>query len=218
MVGFTSPKNVTRGGDADYILKEFGSPTMSMSLLNRADSLVNDYREYHVDAIEHRRDMNSIELERRTAFHAKQAPNQSLNQLSDEGFAWRDIARILRVTVPAVTKWRRGAGVTGQNRLAIGRLSALLDMLADRSISEPASWLEMPLLDGVAISGIDLLAEGRYDLILELAGQYPGDRTVESVLDEFDSSWRATSVDTKFESFVADDGAISIRLRKQADE
>ncbi|MGA7136022.1 MAG: transcriptional regulator [Mycobacterium sp.] len=218
MAGLKWDKGVTRG-DAEYILKPIGyATTPSLSLLSHADSIVNEYRGYHVDALDHRRDMNSIDLDRQTSLHAKQASNQALNRLSDEGFAWRDIARVLRVTVPAITKWRKGAGVSGQNRLAIARLSALLDMLADRSISEPASWLEMPLLDGVALTGLDLLVAGRYDLVLELAGAHPGDRTAESVLDEFDSGWRATFVDTKFESFIADDGAVSIRLQAQADE
>lgn len=61
--------------------------------------------------------------------------------------------------MPAITKWRKGAGVTGENRLKIARLLALIDMLSDRFIGEPASWLEMPIQAGVGITRMDLLGE-----------------------------------------------------------
>jgi hypothetical protein len=209
---------ITRG-DADYTLTWPGSETMpSKSLLRYADLMVRDSLEYHGDVLDHRRDMNLMELDRRTALRAKAASHEALAQLSDEGFAWRDVARVLRVTVPAVTKWRKGAGTTGQNRLAIARLLALLDMLADRSIVEPASWLEMPLLDGVSLTGLDLLSAGRFDLVLELASAHPGDQTSYAVLDEFQSDWRTALVDGRFEPFTAEDGAVSIRFSTRADE
>jgi hypothetical protein len=161
-----------------------------------------------------RRRAHLTKLETKTVERARTAPLQALDQLDDYGFAWRDIARVVGVSVPALTKWRKGAGVTGENRLKIARLLALIDMLSERFIDEPASWLEMPITDGIGITGMDLLERGRYDLVLELASTHTGDGTTESVLSEIDANWRNNLVDNAFESYVAEDGAISIRLKR----
>jgi hypothetical protein len=119
----------------------------------------------------------------------------ALETLADDGFAWRDIARVMGVSVPAITKWREGAGVTGENRLKLARLLALIDMLSDRFIEEPASWLEMPIKAGVGITRMDLLERGRYHLVLALASTHTGDGTVEYVLNETGQNWRETFVE-----------------------
>lgn len=155
-----------------------------------------------------------VELEFKTGERARCAPMHALEQLADYGFAWRDIARVVGVSVPAITKWRKGAGVTGENRLKIARLLALIDMLSDRFIGEPASWLEMPIQAGVGITRMDLLERGRYDLVLALASTHTGDGTVEYVLNETDKDWRETVVDNAFESYTAEDGVISIRPKR----
>jgi hypothetical protein len=72
----------------------------------------------------------------------------------------------------------------------------------------------MPITDGIGITGMDLLERGRYDLVLELASTHTGDGTTESVLSEIDANWRDNLVDNVFESYVAEDGAISIRLKR----
>jgi transcriptional regulator with XRE-family HTH domain len=138
-----------------------------------------------------------------------------LTRLSDHGLSWTDIARIVGVSVPAVQKWRRGAGITGENRLRLARLAALLEILERYLIAEPCSWLEMPVITGVSVSGMDLLEADRYDLVLELArGEVaPGDRS--SILDEFASDWRESRVDDAFEIVTANDGRLSIQARSQ---
>lgn len=141
------------------------------------------------------------------------APAQLLESLADYGFAWRDIARVLGVSVPAITKWRKGAGVTGENRLRIVRLLAVTDMLERRFIAEPVSWLEMPINEGVSLTSMDLLERGRYDLVLDLASSHTGDGTMDYVLNEIDPNWRNNLVDNTVESFVAEDGVVSLRLR-----
>lgn len=90
----------------------------------------------------------------------------------------------------------------------------LIGMLSDRLIDEPASWLEMPIAEGVGLSRMDLLARGRYDLVLALASTHTGDRTVESVLNEFDPDWQDGQVDNVFEAYIANDGGISIRPKR----
>jgi hypothetical protein len=152
-----------------------------------------------------------LELNDKTAARARSSSTQALDELAGYGFAWRDVARVVGVSVPAITKWRKGAGVTGENRLKVARLLGLIDLLAERFIDEPACWLEMPIADGVGLTGLDLLERGRYDLVLELASPHTGDGTTESVLNEIDPDWRERLVDNSFESFVAEDGAISIR-------
>lgn len=38
-----------------------------------------------------------------------------LSDLAELGFAWRDIARLVKVSVPAVQKWRKGGeGLRGE--------------------------------------------------------------------------------------------------------
>lgn len=137
-----------------------------------------------------------------------------LVELGDAGLAWRDVARLVGVSVPAVQKWRRGEGITGANRLKLARIVALLTYLSDNMIDEPASWLEIPVRPGVAVSKMDLLIAGRYDLVLELASdEYSSVETTIDVLDEFDPDWRTTRVDEQFEVYIASDGTPAIRPR-----
>lgn len=161
-----------------------------------------------------RRRLHLAELEDKTVERAKIAPTQALEQLSDYGFAWRDVARIIGVSVPVLNKWRKGTGINGENRLKIARLLALIDMLADRFIDEPASWLEMPIIDNVGLNRLDLLQRGRYDLVLALASEHTSDGTVDSVMNEIDVNWRDNLVENTFETFAAEDGAISIRHKR----
>lgn len=136
-----------------------------------------------------------------------------LHSLSDSGLAWRDVARIVGVSVPAVQKWRRGEGMSGARRLSLARLVALLDILNDHMISDPASWLEMPVKQGVSVSRIELLCSDRFDLVLSLIVDETAPVVeVERVLDEYAPSWRETRSRDGFESFVAEDGVVSIRM------
>ena len=135
-----------------------------------------------------------------------------LSILADHGMAWRDIARLVGVSVPAIQKWRRGEGITGQNRLRLAGVVALLECLTEKMVNEPISWLEMPVVSNVSVNAMDLLIADRYDLVLELASDEPdlnADRL--GVLDEFDPHWRESRVDSEFEVFEAPDGYLSIR-------
>jgi hypothetical protein len=138
-----------------------------------------------------------------------------LLSLSEYGMAWRDVARLVKVSVPAVQKWRRGEGITGENRLRLAGVVALLACLEDKMVNEPVSWLEMPVLRDVSVSAMDMVAADRYDLVLELAADDPvlgADRL--QILDEFEPHWRTTRVDDNFEVFEAEDGVLSIRPRR----
>lgn len=204
----------TTSGNGDYRLGKLPETSSSPSLFDRVDVAYRESADLHGRVSDTRRRAHLLELEGRTVDRARCAPTQALEQLSDHGFAWRDIARVVGVSVPAINKWRKGTGITGENRLKIARLLALIDMLSDRFIDEPASWLEMPISDGVGLSRMDLLERGRYDLVLALASPHTGDGTVDSVLNEIDPDWRENLVDNMFESYVADDGVISIRPKR----
>lgn len=148
---------------------------------------------------------------------AKDAP-ELLGDLAEYGMAWRDVAKVVGVSVPAIQKWRRGAGMTGDNRLRLAGVVALLECLEHRmAINSPVSWLEMPVVDDVAVTAMDMLASGRFDLVLELAADNSSlvhDRV--RVLEEFDPEWRETRVDDTFEVFEASDGLMSIRVRESS--
>jgi hypothetical protein len=140
-------------------------------------------------------------------------PRALLAYLSEMGFAWRDIARLVGVSVPAVQKWRRGASISGINRFRLSKVAALVRLAQDGYLKEPASWLEMPLEDGVAMTGLDLLVADRFDLVLELMTL---DAEPRRVLDEFDPDWRERFTDSVYEAFVAHDGQISLRMKDGA--
>ena len=48
-----------------------------------------------------------------------------LSMLGERGFAWRDVARMVGVSVPAVQKWRKGERCTGENRRQVAALVAM---------------------------------------------------------------------------------------------
>ncbi|UPL10343.1 hypothetical protein [Microbacterium sufflavum] len=157
------------------------------------------------------------DLEARQQEAAARDGGELLADLGNSGLAWRDVARLAGVTVPAVQKWRRGEGMSGARRLALARIVALLNILGEHFISDPASWLEMPVKEGVAVSRLELLIQGRFDLVLLLIadGTAPAVE-IDRVLDEYDPDWRSSLVDDQFESFLASDGVVSIRVAPQA--
>jgi hypothetical protein len=204
----------TTSGDRDYRLGRLPETKPSSSVFDQVDVAYRRTTDLHGQACDTRRKAHQLELESKTVDRARCAPTQALEQLSDYGLAWRDIARVIGVSVPAINKWRKGTGITGENRLKIARLLGLIDMLGDRLIDEPASWLEMPITDGVTLSRMDLLERGRYDLVVALASTHTGDGTVESVLNEAEPEWRERLVDNTFEAYIEDDGHVSIRLKR----
>ncbi len=131
-----------------------------------------------------------------------------LAELAELGFAWRDVARMARVTVQAIQKWRRGAGISGENRHGIASLLAACDLVAERyGIQGVASWFEMPLLPGVPVTPIDLWGAHRPDLVFDYASGHTGP---EQILTAWDPEGR-DRYRSSFEVFRAEDGRLSIR-------
>lgn len=107
-----------------------------------------------------------------------------LIELADLGFAWRDIARLMGVSVPAVQKWRRGGGARRLNQLKLAALLAGCDLIIRHChIEEIASWFEMPLVDDAPVTPIDLWAAGNQQLVFEHANGHIDPVAILSTLD-----------------------------------
>lgn len=206
-------KDVPTGGrETLHEIPRTGELSSSV-LADRAHVVHEQARDLHDGTGELRRATALNDLRTRQRKHAVRSPMDVLEDLSDRGFAWRDVARMMGVSVPALQKWRRGDGMTAENRSKLARIAGLIEMLEQRFVNEPASWLEMHVDTGVALTPLDLVAAGRDDLVLELATEAEtGAR--ESIYSEYDPDWRTNLVDTAFESFVAADGMMSIRPRR----
>lgn len=150
-----------------------------------------------------------MQLRSRTEEAAKRSAPDLLNELADLGIAWRDIARMVGVTVPAVRKWRQGEAATGVHRKAIAGLLAFIDVLrSEHRIMDVPSWLEMPL-GASSVTGLDVYARG---LIQPLVLHAAGHMSAEQLLDQFDPGWHRTA-ESQFEIITAGDGQAAIRMR-----
>ncbi|MET8707788.1 hypothetical protein [Streptomyces californicus] len=150
--------------------------------------------------------------QRRTSERGKLAPAALLDEIADLGFGWRDVARMIGVSVPAIQKWRRAGGVTGENRRRLASFLALCDEITNRyGIQEIASWFEMPISSLAPVTPIDLYAESKSMLILEHAWNHGGDS--EDILDAYDPDWRER-FRSDFEVYLDDDRQMSIRPKE----
>jgi hypothetical protein len=201
----------TATGGSLYSFPPLPRTHTTSEIASEADVLHRQVRDLQGRSGELRRSTLIIDLEKRRNVQARKAPKASLDELSELGFAWRDIAKVAAVSVAAVTKWRHGENVTEGNRRRLAEILALVDMMGDRMIDEPVSWLEMRPRDNVALTPMDMLAGGRSDLVLELASDYNYGAAIDAAFDAFEPNWRETRVDDTFETFVADDGIVSIR-------
>ncbi len=161
----------------------------------------DDYKERHENSHFH-------EWAVRTRDRGRAGIQEMLDGLADLGFAWRDIARLVSVSVPALQKWRRGEGTTGENRQKVAGLLAACDLVADHyAIRDVASWFEMPIRVGTPVTPIDLWTDGHPELVFEHAS---GHESPDAVLTRWDPDWRER-YRSDYEVFEAGDGALAIR-------
>lgn len=158
-----------------------------------------------------------VELRLRTSELAGAGGQTLLNTLADFGFAWRDIAKMIGVSVPAIQKWRRGEGLTGDNARKLARLVAGCELIQrfNPLIADVALWFEVPIVDEAPVTPIDLWATGNQQLVFEHA-RVDNDSKVDphTTMDSFDPNWRET-YRSDFETFRAGDGEMSIRMRER---
>lgn len=220
---------ISRKRDGEWVLDE-GRQTAATSVRRRpivpdaTQTVAATLTTQIVDELRHRytdlgADIHDVhqrsymdEWKARTSERTGLGPTQLLEQLADLGFAWRDLARLLSVSVPAVQKWRKGGSTSPENRLRLASLLAACDFVVrHRSITDIGQWFEMSLVQGAPVTPIDLWAAGEYPLVFEYALQHLAG---EDVLDRHQSDWRER-YDSDFETFRAGDGQLSIRKRER---
>ncbi|MFF9248818.1 hypothetical protein [Streptomyces globisporus] len=185
----------TTASQLDAIVEETGS------LRSQSKFTAEDSTELHRRAL-------FVSWQQRTNERGRLAPSALLDEIADLGFAWRDVARMIGVSVPAVQKWRRSGGVTGENRRRLASLLALCDEITARyGIQEVASWFEMPISSLAPVTPIDLYAESKSTLILDHAW---GHCDPEDILTAYDPDWRER-FRSDFEVYLDHDGEMSLR-------
>lgn len=125
-----------------------------------------------------------------------------LEELADAGMSWAEIAAVAEVTPAAVRKWRRGGDAAGTKRMAVAQLLALLEMLGELLVAEPAAYLISPVVPETTVTVLDVFRAGRHDLVLDLACQR---KPATAVLDEFEPAWR-TKAARRFAVQAGEDG------------
>lgn len=168
-----------------------------------ARTLHEEYDDLH-------KSIHEVEWRTTAAERGKASVLSMLSELADLGFAWRDIARLVNVSVPAVQKWRKGEKASGDSRIRIASLLAACDLITSHyGVDEIASWFEMPLAVSAPVTPIGLYAANRADLVFEFAS---GHADPEALLSEFEPDWRER-YRSDFEVFDAGDGNRSIRMK-----
>lgn len=191
-------------------LVDAASQTVATMLTKEASSLRLQVAVLGTDVKHLHQDIYMSEWQQRTQAWVQSSTVQLLGQLADLGFAWRDIARLVGISVPAIQKWRRGATTSADHRRALASLLAARDvMLRHTAIQDFAQWFEIALVQDVPLSPTDLWEAGSYDLVFEYALQQ---LSPEETLDRFKPDWREVYA-SEWETFIAGDGQMSIRLR-----
>jgi len=132
-----------------------------------------------------------------------------LDDLGELGFSWRDIAKMVGVSVPAIQKWRKTGGASAANARKLADLVAACAIIMDDypNMTEIASWFEIPLDPNAPVTPIDLWATENYQLVFELAS---GHIDPLEALEDFEPNWREL-YRSDFDVFRAGDGEMSIR-------
>ncbi|MEU0793836.1 helix-turn-helix domain-containing protein [Amycolatopsis sp. NPDC005961] len=164
------------------------------------------YTQEEIDDLHHK--IHTVEWATRIREIGKGSPTEMLTEIANLGFSWRDIARVVGVSVPAVQKWRKGERISGPNRLALAGFLAGCDLIIDHyAVRDIASWFEMPIMPNVPISPLDLWQDQRIDLVFDYAS---GDAEPDQVLTLHNPDWRA-KYESEFEVVTESDGTPSIR-------
>lgn len=135
-----------------------------------------------------------------------------IRRLSEHwGMSWAQVARVAELPVSRIRAWAY-PGSDNIPEEAIARLQLLdrwLNDAADAGSPEPVYELDRRLVNGYTATGWDLYCNGEGQALLRIvAGQ-----NATAVLDDTFVDWR-TRFDTAFETFEAEDGHPSIRLKE----
>lgn len=184
----------------------------TIRLLQRGyDDLTGRARILNEDVEAGRREVREWDLDERTAAKARHDALRLLDELStDRGFSWSDLARLCRVSVSAVRKWRAGEAPSPERRRDLARLAAFVDLLDEIApVADPATWMLMRLVDRHTATAADLYLDGRSNDLLEHAQGHLG---VRDLLDRWDTDWRQNTR-SEWHIVTAADGERSITKR-----
>ena len=209
----TSDLAATAADDSAAVgIQEGDVITETRALSIDADWLRTDVEMLHEDVKSLHDRTRSLDLDDRAY---DKATNSDVPRLLEElavsrGMSWSDIALATGVSVSAVRKWRKGGTATAESRGNLGKVAALLDVLEEKAVPDPAQWMEMrlPLPSGYFIRPIDLYVDGHAEALIELAERR---QEAEQVLDEATPGWRDARTD--FEVVVDSDGQRTIRAK-----
>jgi DNA-binding transcriptional regulator YiaG len=165
----------------------------------------------HTDAVDEHQSLYLLEWQQRVKSHSERSHESMLSSLWESGLSWRDIARLLKVSVAAVQKWRSGEKMSSKNFARLRDFVAAYDMVAAHKPGiDIASWIDVPILTDVPVTPRDLWVKGDPSTFFEYA---LGDMKPEVALDTIDPSWRQRYREDGFEMFTGADGNLSIRTK-----
>lgn len=183
-------------------------------LVGTAD-LRDEVTDLHERATNLHEDTQSLELDRRASQLAQAGPQELLSSLRQEqGLAWETLAHMLGVSSAAIRKWRRGEQISAENRHRLARVIAFCELLSlvDPRITDPAQWLEEPLLSDTTLRAADLYAAELLSPLLSVAA---GRMERAALLEQFDPDWRDRySRDTRWRVEEGPDGQPLIVRRR----
>jgi DNA-binding transcriptional regulator YiaG len=191
------------------------SETTIEALVHTRDAYAARQRahEHHSEAVENHQSKYLGEWQQRVKSHSERSHENMLSSLWESGLSWRDIARLLKVSIAAVQKWRSGEKMAPKNFARLRDFVAAYDTVAAHKPGvDIASWLDVPILTDVPVTPRNLWTDGDPNTFFEYA---LGDLKPEAALDTFDSAWRQRYRDDGFESFVGEDGLLSIRTKNR---
>jgi DNA-binding transcriptional regulator YiaG len=153
------------------------------------------------------------EWQQRVKVHAERPHEEMLVSLWDSGLSWRDIARLLRVSIASVQKWRAGEKMSSKNFARLRDFVAAYDTVAAHKPGiDLASWLDVPILTDTPITPLDLWTKGDPKTFFEYA---LGDLKPEAALDASEPDWRTRYLEDGFVTLRGADGNLSIGYKNR---
>lgn len=184
---------------SDWLASESGWLRSNLKLLGQ------DSEAIHSDALAHQLETRTLEAER-------QPVEDLLTFVSDSGFSWPAVARLLGVSVSDTRKWRQGEPVTNSNLKKLAQLVAFCEIMSEAHlVSHVASWMESEIVVRSGDSyytALDVYETGHISELVQYAAEHlSADDLLQHARLTFDEP-------EQFEIFRASDGEYAIRLRQ----
>lgn len=199
------PEPVAQTG-SDNLQQLHDAVDLTGDLKQRVSALRNDVVAVHKIAVANLRQELTALRERQLKLSVEQG---LANLVQGYGMSWSDLARATGVTQQALRKWRQGGRPSPDSRTRLAELGACMMLLEHAEVSEPASWLALPIVPGYNPRRFDLfIAHHHYELIALARNEI----NPEEALSSLDPQWRQTLL-RRHETFVDADEQLSIKRR-----